>query len=445
MLDMRRAWVAAVTLLGCSNVFGLDQPRLQDAATSDAVLAPDAGTCRAASTECASADVLRTCSGPGAEAIDTVCRWGCLAGPAHCGQLVPAGGAVASEDLAPDAQLAAVVLDGVTINTDTGTIGSLADPMSIRGAGSGIIDGIGFDTRGSAGVFRFGSLAIDGPISIIGTHAVALASDAPIRVNAVVDMRGPCTQNTAGPGGFAGGAPNQNASGSGGGQRGATNSEGGGGGGYGGVGGRGGRPIGTGATGGASFGMPAIPMLVGGGGGGGGGDGGGGAFGGGGGGALQLASNTRIEIATAGGINAGGCGGKVATQNGSGGGGGAGGAILLEAPTITIAGTLAVNGGGGAGGNDQGEAGQPGQLARTAASGGAGGGAGGADGGNGAAAATSDGSAGVDGNRSGGGGGAIGRMRFHTRAGTATIDGAAVLSPSLDDGTTTTEAAATVE
>lgn len=445
MLEMRRAWVAAVTLLGCSNIFGLDQPRLDDAATGDAVVTPDAGTCVAASTECASTDVLRTCSGPGAQAVDTVCSWGCLAGPARCGELVPAGGAVTSEDLAPDAQLTAAVLDDGVINTDTGTIGTLANPTSIRGAGSGVVDGIGFDTRGSVGVFRFGSLAIDGPITIIGTHAVALVSDAPIRVNAVVDVRGPCTQNTAGPGGFAGGPAGQNAAGSGGGTRGTTNGEGGGGGGHGGIGGRGGRPIGTGASGGASFGVPEIPMLVGGGGGGGGGDGGGGAFGGGGGGALQLASNTRIEIATAGGINAGGCGGKVAAQNGSGGGGGAGGTILLEAPAITIAGTLAVNGGGGAGGNDQGEAGQPGQLARTAASGGAGGGPGGAGGGNGAAAATSDGNPGVDGNRSGGGGGAIGRMRFHTRAGIVTIDAAAVLSPSLDDNTTTTEAAATVQ
>lgn len=444
MLRMRRVWVLAFTLLGCGTFFGLDQPHLGDGGT-DGPPVPDGGVCTTASVECASADVLRTCNEPGVDPIDTVCAWGCLEAPAHCGRLVPAGGAVTSDDLAADPQLVDVTVDTVTINSDTGAIGPALTPTSIRGAGEGVVDGIAFETRGTASVFRVGSLAIDGPVTVTGSHAVAVVSAGAIRVNAVVDMRGTCTLTTAGPGGFPGGPAGEAAGGSGAGMAGTTINEGGGGGGHGGAGGAGGRPFGAGPSGGASFGMPDVAQLVGGGGGGGGASVSTGGAGGGGGGALQLASNTRIEIATGGGINAGGCGGKAApgAQNGCGGGGGAGGTILLEAPVITIGGTLAVNGGGGAGGSDSGQNGQAGALARSAASGGAG--AAGGVGGAGAAAADINGSAGAGAMRSGGGGGAIGRMRFHTRAGSATIEAAAVLSPSLDDGTTTTEAAATIE
>lgn len=441
MIQMRRAWVLAFTLLGCGTIFGLDEPHLGDAG----VVATDAATCVAPSIECASSDILRTCSEAGANAIDTVCAWGCMPDPPHCGRLVPAGGAATSADLEADPQLLAVTLAGVTIDSDTGAIGPATSPTAIRGPGHGIVDGIAFETRGNVGVFRFGSLAIDGPVDVTGTHAVSLVSDGAIRVNAVVDVRGPCTQNTAGPGGFAGGTSGQDAPGNGGGERGANNTGGGGGGGHGGTGGVGGTPIGGGASGGPSFGTPEIPQLVGGGGGGGGAEANSGGVGGGGGGALQLASNTRIEIAAAGGINAGGCGGKaaVAPENGCGGGGGAGGTILLEAPVIAIAGALAVNGGGGAGGSDLGEDGQPGTLSRTPAVGGAS--PAGGTGGTGAAGAKADGVAGAGAMRSGGGGGAIGRMRFHTRTGTLLLDTSAVLSPSLDDATTATAATATIE
>ena len=37
----------------------------------------------------------------------------------------------------------------------------------------------------------------------------------------------------------------------------------------------------------------------------------------------------------------------------------------------------------------------------------------------------------------GGGGGGVGRIRFNTRAGSATIDGVAILSPELTDSPTT--------
>ena len=67
-------------------------------------------------------------------------------------------------------------------------------------------------------------------------------------------------------------------------------------------------------------------------------------------------------------INAGGCGPQRNNcASCTSGGGGAGGAILLEAFEITIAGTLAANGGGGAG---AGSGGEDGLLSRTPANGG---------------------------------------------------------------------------
>jgi hypothetical protein len=95
------------------------------------------------------------------------------------------------------------------------------------------------------------------------------------------------------------------------------------------------------APGGAAYGTQTITPLLGGSAGG----GEGGNFGGGGGGgAIQILSSTSITIGGTGLINAGGAGGVDGNQAG----GGSGGAILLEAPTVTVAGTLAANGGGAA-------------------------------------------------------------------------------------------------
>ena len=71
----------------------------------------------------------------------------------------------------------------------------------------------------------------------------------------------------------------------------------------------------------------------------------------------------------------------------------------------------------------------------------------GGPGGDGGAAAQIDGqSAPAADQRPGGGGGAVGRMRFHTRDGAATIDPGAVMSPNFNDaGTTATIAVAPVE
>ena len=82
--------------------------------------------------------------------------------------------------------------------------------------------------------------------------------------------------------------------------------------------------------------------------------------GGAGGGAIRLVARDSISIA--GSIRANGAGGAGApTRSGcGGGGGGAGGVIELEAPIVTISGTLSANGGGGGGGGNKDEAGHDG-------------------------------------------------------------------------------------
>jgi hypothetical protein len=423
-------WAGILALAGCSHFFGLDSPTVVDAGA-----APDGPViCGTTDESCASADVLRTCTDVGVEAVDTSCAWGCIAASTrtpepHCAQIVPHGDAVLLDDLIPNGSLADVIVgSGTVIDTDTGEISSAAS--TVRDAGEGIIDGIEFSDRGTVGVFRFKSLTLVGGVDASGTNALALVADGAVTISANFDMRGGCSGNSAGPGGFEGGGRAANGAGIGHGDGGNAVNEGGGGGGYGGKGGPGGNLL---DNGGDAYGVPRIANLVGGSGGGGGGDGQLGGVGGGGGGAIQIVSNTGITIAANDGINAGGCGGKAPVGDGSGGGGGAGGTILLEAPSITISGALAVNGGGGAGGGNIGTNGQAGSLSRTRAVGGTGGG------GEGAATDAPNGGAAPIGTRGGGGGGGVGRMRFITRSGQVMIGPMAVLSPSVGDNTTTSQ------
>jgi hypothetical protein len=203
--------------------------------------------------------------------------------------------------------------------------------------------------------------------------------------------------------------------GSGGASTGSTNdyaAGGGGGGGHAqlGGGGGGGRSPGggtaVGGPGGSPCGEPALEPLRGGGGGGGGGDGSCGTAcgwpGGGGGGAIQISS--RVSIAIGGTARArGGDGHGVASGGGSqggAGGGGGGGAILLEAPVISVTGSIVVDGGNGG-------------------SSGAGSGGAGASGATGPSSGAT-----ADGNSEGGagGGGAGGRVRIRAAAPTCSID-----------------------
>jgi hypothetical protein len=100
---------------------------------------------------------------------------------------------------------------------------------------------------------------------------------------------------------------------------------------------------------GAGCGTPELIPLVGGSGGGAGGDATvnvqQGWAGGGGGGSLQISS--RVAISITGAIHARGGDGYGEMSVDGGGGGGAGGAILLEAPSLTLAGMLIVDGGSG--------------------------------------------------------------------------------------------------
>ncbi len=196
------------------------------------------------------------------------------------------------------------------------------------------------------------------------------------------------------------------------------NSIGAGGGSFCGAGGAGGSAAGTQGAPGPTYGLPTLIPLQGG--------SAGGALpglGGSGGGAIQLVAATSVTVGPAGIVSAGGGGGY-----GGGAAGGAGGGILIEAPTVTLAGTLAANGGGGGDGDSTGFGvdatpnATPAAGTSDAASG---------AGGDGSAGATITGAAGVAGGSdapSGGGGGGAGYIRINTQSGTATLSG--TLSPS---------------
>ncbi len=148
---------------------------------------------------------------------------------------------------------------------------------------------------------------------------------------------------------------------------------------------------------------------------------------GGGGGALQFVAGGSFTINVGASINAGGGGGEfggIATGQNAGGGG-SGGSILIEAPTVTMGGTLAVNGGGGGGSGAGGGTGKDANPDSNPAAGGGGASMGGA----GSAGASSNGANGNDtpGSTAGAGGGGAGRIRINT-TGVATVTG--TFSPS---------------
>jgi hypothetical protein len=418
-----------VACVGCRQLFGIADTIVADA-SPDADVVPDAGPCQTLGAQCATSDVLRVCSTLGAPPVDTTCVWGCLDPTPHCGAIVPSGGGVQPSDVVGDAMLGAVTIDG-TVQTTTGGISG----TTTRAGVTGIDHGIDYSQHNSIAVFRANSMTIGNVAFSANGLATAFVADGEIVVTGTIDLHAAdCGGGRAGPGGMPGGGPGTTAAGSGGGGGGGTDAtQSGGGGGHGGLGGDG-----IGGAKGPTFGDDAITVLVGGGGGGGGGPANGpqkGGVGGGGGGAVQLVSNTRIHIMAGAIIDAGGCGGRVGPSGAGGGAGGAGGAILLEAPTITIDGTLAVNGGGGGAGNGNGGVdGAPGGANRLAALGGAG--ANGVNNGaNGGAGGELDGHPAIAGNHPGGAGGAVGRIRLNTHTGAAQLTG--VLSPATTDAPTT--------
>ncbi len=198
-----------------------------------------------------------------------------------------------------------------------------------------------------------------------------------------------------------------------------------------GLGGAGGAESGP-ASGGAAYGAAEITPLAAG--------SSGGDHGGAGGGGVQLVAGTSITIADGGLIHAGAGGGGfggIRTQNANGGG--SGGSILLESLAVTVAGTLAANGGGGGAGTSNGVGSPPpqgpgGANATANATPAAGGkkGVGPSSGGDGSAGASVNGTAGeftvAGNNAAGGGGGGAGRIRINTKSASATLTGA-TLSP----------------
>jgi len=429
---------------GCGQLFGLDAP--VPAPDRDAAIdatAIDAGSCGdITGPVCIGADTLRVCKE--GKAVDTACAWGCedTKASAACRALNPAGNVLDADDVTVDPAHLDVTISGA-MNSDTGAI------AGVRAAGPGVIAGIEFEARTGGGVFSMKSVTFTGTVVVVGARPLVIVAHDSATISGLLDLRGTCVGQAAGPGGGAGGAIALAGQGGGAGAGGGVTDLGGGGGGHGTLGAAGGNNQagpGGGAAGGSSVGNTTISTLVGGGGGGGGGDDTGGGLGGGGGGALQIVSNGPITISASGAINAGGCGGSGPADADAGGGGGAGGTILLEAPSVEVDGTLAVNGGGGGGGENGGQRGNHGATARTIAAGGmpgSGGGAGGAGGAGGTPPAVgADATAGTS--APGGGGGAVGRIRINTRAGANTTLGAsAVMSPAFTDtGTTATQGVA---
>lgn len=158
------------------------------------------------------------------------------------------------------------------------------------------------------------------------------------------------------------------------------------------------------------------------------------AHGGAGGGAIRLVAHDSIEVT--GSISASGAGGAGAPLASAcgGGGGGSGGYIGLEAPVVTLGGSITANGGGGGGGGSPGIAGNDGAdgaVGIEPAPGGAAASTGcGQPGGAGAAAATLGGAAASDASPcNGGGGGGGGASGFIVIDSPGYTPGAAMLSP----------------
>ena len=295
----------------------------------------------------------------------------------------------------------------------------------------------------SVGVFVAKSIHVESGVSItsgVGTvKPIVLVSLGAFLVDGVIDVSADNTPGGRSPGGaiFSGSGYDMPGFGDGGGGGGSTTNAGGGGS-FCGAGGKGAsfEDAGSPVSGGAVYGTATLIPLVGGSTGGAGGvDQNNMAEPGSGGGALQLVAGTSLTISSGGALGAGGGPGAQQFDNQvMPAGGGSGGAILLEAPTVSILGTLAVNGGGGGGG--QGGQGNGADVSPVFAPGGDGTGGNGngtlpGDAGIGVPATTNgtDGRPQDNGGFPGAGGGGAGRIRINTASGKATIIG--VLSPDI--------------
>lgn len=276
-------------------------------------------------------------------------------------------------------------------------------------------------------VYYARNVRIDPKASLMlkGTNAGALVALDELRVFGCIDAA-PDT-NMKSPGGFqnddsgdpgaggpGGGAPNTDYNASAGGS-------------YGGRGGRGpARPEHAIAEPGEPYGTLELVPLVG-------GSAGGSGNGGSGGGALQLVAGRRLLVGPNARINCGGgagySGGAAGNQHGHGGG--SGGGLLLEAPTVEIAGVIGANGGSG-GAGELGSLWGQGGLASDRPAVGSDPGGGWPCGAQGSAGSQIDGEDGLilPNGKAGGGGGGAGRIRINTSSGGAKVSGK--VSPGLD-------------
>ena len=323
----------------------------------------------------------------------------------------------------------------VVSNLDAGALGftpSNFNPGGVSAGDAGAIDAVistactnclpvtattVMTTSGTlADVYVLRSLIIGQTASLrlSGTNPVILAVLGTVEIQGQLLVNGSTAAGGGpGPGGYsalANGGPGQGQP-----AFGAANpASNGGGGSYCGLGGSGGAPSGTASGPGLTYGTAAIIPLIGGSAG---GTSDANSYGGG---ALQISAGQSITVSAFGAINAGG---SAATNVDGSGGGASGGAILLEAPTVTIAGNLGANGGGGMSGTS---GGADATANSTAASGGVPyGGAGSA----GTAINGTSGTSGTGANATGGGGGGAGRVRINTSTGSASITG--TVSPAM--------------
>jgi hypothetical protein len=258
-------------------------------------------------------------------------------------------------------------------------------------------------------------------VRVIGTRPLVVIAGDVVTISGLIDAS--ARDVTPGAGGF----PQANGAGAGGaGMPNQGNDGGGGGAGFGkagGGGGDGGNGSMKGAGGAAGPMVDRVEVLVLQGGSGGGPGAPGGCTsttpGGAGGGAVELFSTVSITIGPNGIIDVGGGGGiggsVCVSDDSAGGGGGAGGVIFLQAPIVSVMGTMTSNGGGGGGGASNLGGGGNGTDATemsTAATGGTAGDTGASAGGAGGFGTTNAGNAMAATNNGGGGGGGVGRIRI---------------------------------
>ncbi|MBO6936608.1 MAG: hypothetical protein JJ863_16670 [Deltaproteobacteria bacterium] len=438
-------WLPTLMLVGCAvDVSGIpgtdgDVPSVDMQVPVDAPVVEDedgfvepidmqVGCSPEGALHCADGEVMRCVSG---ELVsERVCApLACAADEARCDRVDVSH--LSNDDLLLQGTVDLSTAGDVLIDTDDGEI--RIDGSELRGPGIGTIAGIPFATEDQPApgadlgvvVLRNLELLPGSTLTTRGRRALVLLVSQSVIVQGTIDVG--ANGRTAGPGGGTGGGRREDGGHPGGGERGDLDGilggqqGGGGGGGHAAAGGMGGTDDGgIGGDGGVIIPDPEGEPLCGGGGGGGGADVDDGGPGGGGGGAIQITAGGSIVVRSAGIIRAPGAGGS---RSGEGaGGGGAGGTIYLEAPTLTMNGILAANGGGGGGAGDGSTNGTRGQDVADRTPGGDEG-PGNGNGGFGGGGGGLEGLAGGDGDPGGGGGGAAGRVVLRAASGALTVTG----------------------